>query len=67
MYKITQPELETLNTEKQNPHNRIVAQNTESWNTTHPSTTKPMLTEDKINVELNKENHDWKEDYITIP
>ena len=39
----------------------------EKSNNTDPSSTKPMLTQkDRINL-ANKENHDWKEDYITIP
>ena len=53
---------------KQEPFPQIEMQNTENWNTIDPSTPKQMLTqEDKINVELIGKNHDWKEDYITIP
>ena len=42
-------------------------QNTENRNTTHLNTLKQTLTqEDKIKV-VNKENLEWKENYITIP
>ena len=41
----------TLNTEKQEPHNRIETQNNEYQNTTQPNSTKQMSTpENKINV-----------------
>ena len=52
---------------QQDQPTRIETPNTENLNTTDPSTTKQELTQvDKINVDLIKKNHDWKEDYITI-
>ena len=47
--------IETINTEKQEPLNETETQNPENQNTTDPSSTKQILTqEDKINVLLIK-------------
>ena len=46
--------------------NQIETQNTKNWNITHPSTTK-YNTRGENKCRVDKENHDWKEDYINIP
>ena len=45
---------ETLNTEIQEPFNRIERQNNENRNTTPPNTQEQILTQHKMNIDLIK-------------
>ena len=55
------------NTEKQEPLTQFETHFTENQNTTDSKTTKPILTpEGRIDKEVDKEDHDCKEDYISF-
>ena len=60
--------IETQNTEKQEPLNRIKTQTNENQNTTDHQHHKTKVNAGRQNkISVNKEYHARKEDYITIP
>ena len=50
------------------PSKSIETQNTENQTTREPIVTSSMRTQEGgTNLQLMKKNHEWSEDYITIP